>query len=396
MNNLLIYKKQMIICLSVLFVFVLSFLYLSFCGIYIDYKVEAGSEFVGMELRRFPLGSVELIDDEIDTTILSTYDIEVRYLFNTHKVQVEVVDTIPPVGEGKILSTNYLNVLEAIDCVDNIIDTTDVVASFIDEIDYTTDSEQLIRILLTDEGNNTTEINCTITVVQDITAPTISGDSTYRSLLGDSISYRSLVTVEDDSGLDVDLDIDNSDVDINKVGSYKVIYTATDYAGNQTTREITIVIYEEEPSTNTTTTLEDKAQAILDSITTSSMSKTSIATAIHTWCYNNISYNGINNASSWRDAAYTGLTYRAGNCYTFFATAKILLTQAGIPTIDITAPQHYWNLVDVGTGWLHFDTTIAADGIKICLWTSEQLANYHASSYLPRHDYDPSLYPTIN
>lgn len=385
-------------CGFIVFGIIGCFFYLNGC-IKSMYTVEAGVQFDIHEVCNVPFGNVEVVGgDDVDITKLGQYSIEVSYLNKTYNVDVFVVDTIAPMASGKEISTSYLVALDAIDCVENIEDVTAVCATFKNEIDYDLEAVQEIIILLEDEGGNVSEVLCYVTVVQDVTPPIISGDDTYRSLVGSSITYRNLVTVEDDSQEDVSLDIDNQNVDINTVGTYVVIFTATDFAGNVSVKEVTIEIYENTTASNATTTssLESKAQSILDSITTSSMSKTQIATAIHTWCYNNISYTGVNSATSWQDAAYTGLTYRAGNCYTFYATAKSLLTQAGISNIDITAPQHYWNLVDVGTGWLHFDTTIAADGIRICLWTSEQLANYHASSYLPRHDYDASLYPTIN
>lgn len=126
------------------------------------------------------------------------------------------------------------------------------------------------------------------------------------------------------------------------------------------------------------------------------MSQEAKAIAIFDWCHDKISYNGVNNASSWQEAAYTGLTSRAGNCYTYYATARMLLTQAGITNMSIQSPDHYWNLVDVGDGWLHFDTTYSSDGVRICLWTDDELTAYFELGYKQRHDYDKSSYPDIN
>ena len=54
-----------------------------------------------------------------------------------------------------------------------------------------------------------------------------------------------------------------------------------------------------------------------------------------------------------------GLLYSIIGIYA--STAKELLTRAGIKNMDIVKaavnPSHYWNLVDVGDGWQHFDST---------------------------------------
>ena len=88
-----------------------------------------------------------------------------------------------------------------------------------------------------------------------------------------------------------------------------------------------------------------------------------------------------------------------GDCYAYACTAKALLTRAGIPNLDIrripTSFEHYWNLVDVGEGWYHFDTTPRPDHPTIFLWTDAELMEYNAEHY-GAFDYDPALYPEIN
>ena len=81
-------------------------------------------------------------------------------------------------------------------------------------------------------------------------------------------------------------------------------------------------------------------------------------------------------------------------------SAKELLTRAGIPNEDIQkiprSHHHFWNLVDVGTGWLHFDTTPrVSDHPNIFLWTDEELMEYSGRHY-GSHNYDRSLYPEVN
>jgi len=59
-------------------------------------------------------------------------------------------------------------------------------------------------------------------------------------------------------------------------------------------------------------------------------------------------------------AAYECFTRGRGNCYTYFAASMVLLTRAGIPNEPVKrhvpGSYHYWNLVNTGSGWYHFDT----------------------------------------
>lgn len=56
---------------------------------------------------------------------------------------------------------------------------------------------------------------------------------------------------------------------------------------------------------------------------------------------------------------------------------------------------HYWNLVDLGEGWFHFDTTPRTDHPTIFMWTDAQMMDYsvrHNNS----HNYDHDSYPAVN
>ena len=83
----------------------------------------------------------------------------------------------------------------------------------------------------------------------------------------------------------------------------------------------------------------------------------------------------------------------------YACTSKVLLTRAGIANIDIvkipTRTSHYWNLVNVGDGWYHFDTTPRKDHPVIFMWTEAQMMEYSGRHY-NSHNYDHSLYPVVN
>ncbi len=123
------------------------------------------------------------------------------------------------------------------------------------------------------------------------------------------------------------------------------------------------------------------------------------AWAIYSYVLGNVSYINHTEKGDWIRAAYEGLVDKKGDCYAYACAAKALLTRAGIPNLDIrripTSFEHYWNLVDVGEGWYHFDTTPRPDHPTIFLWTDAELMEYNAEHY-GAFDYDPALYPEIN
>ena len=61
------------------------------------------------------------------------------------------------------------------------------------------------------------------------------------------------------------------------------------------------------------------------------------------------------NKQDWKYEAWRGLTTRKGDCFTYSAAAKVLLEKIGAKTMMVSQWGHYWLLVDLGTGWYHFD-----------------------------------------
>ena len=96
-------------------------------------------------------------------------------------------------------------------------------------------------------------------------------------------------------------------------------------------------------------------------------------------------------------------TDHSGNCFTYAAMAKFLLTRAGIENIDIVKvvpegstdiPTHFWNLVNIGDGWYHYDVTPRKDGSTFFYITDAKLHEY-SDKHNYTHRYDESLYPEI-
>ena len=249
----------------------------------------------------------------------------------------------------------------------------------------------------------------------DSIPPVIEGITDREITAGDTISYKQGVKVTDDTDPAPKLDVDASQVDLNTPGTYTVTYTATDASGNQTTMTATVTVKAQETQTQPASqsggedsdpaTAEERsymkylAGAYLKQMgVTSDMSAREKALRIWHWVNWELDYTATSDKSSWVKGAIQAFDTHKGDCFNYFAAAKALLTEAGIPNIDVvksdtTHSMHFWCLVDVGNGWYHFDPTPReGEGDYFFLVTDEQLDAYSAA-HEDSHIFDHDAYP---
>lgn len=140
--------------------------------------------------------------------------------------------------------------------------------------------------------------------------------------------------------------------------------------------------------------LDQMADQILAGIVNDTMTQTQKAQAIYKWVRGNIRYVNTSVKGDWVQAAYDGIRRKKGDCYTYYSVSLELLSRVGIPSIEVVRSDghHWWNLIDCGNGWYHFDTCPRASGGEFCLLTDAQIAAYSAN-HGNSHAYDHSLYP---
>lgn len=160
------------------------------------------------------------------------------------------------------------------------------------------------------------------------------------------------------------------------------------------------VIPPEEEKTEMHHTVDAMADKVLAQITNDQMSKTEKARAIYSWVRGNLRYVSTSEKGDWVKAAYDGFRRKSGDCYTYYSVSLALLSRADIPSIEVVRldGHHWWNLIDCGEGWYHFDTTPRSSGGTFCLLTDAQLADYsskHVTRGMPygSHGFDTALYP---
>ncbi|MCM1025411.1 MAG: hypothetical protein NC432_03190 [Roseburia sp.] len=422
-------------------------------------RVEAGIEVFPSDFLRQEDENAFFAEDSEPFSIdePGEYRIRVTSGLFTHTSTLIIEDTTPPEGTLRALQLEYGTTCAAPDFVEEIRDATAVTVTFAELPDISAPGTQQVKIKLTDRGDNSViletqlfvapvrkEVTCNVggplpklqefligdiaaefvtdlssldlsdagthditlringedfqskLVVVDTVPPVISGAEDITIYVGDTIAYRKNVTVTDNCPGEPQLEIDNSQVNPNAAGSYPVVYRATDASGNVAERTITVTIQESMYSQETVDALAD---AVLARILTDDMTQLDKADAIFNYIRGHVGYISHSEKGDWLRAAYEGLADGQGDCYVFACTAKELLTRAGITNMDIAKipaeTSHYWNLVDVGDGWYHYDTTPRKDHPRIFMWTDEQMMEYSESHKLS-HNYDHDAYPEVN
>lgn len=202
-------------------------------------------------------------------------------------------------------------------------------------------------------------------------------------------NFKKYIKVSDDRDSKVSVKVDLSQVNWDKDGFYKVYYTAKDDAGNVARSWTKIQVF-------VPGTAESVADSVLRSITKSEWSDEKKARAIYDYTRNHCSYVDADSHSDWRSSGLSGIRYSAGDCFTYYAVCRLLLSRAGIPNLTVERypayanGNHWWNLVYLDSGWYHFDTTPRLAGGKFCLNTDSQLRAYSTGSTFR---YQTSKYP---
>ncbi len=277
-------------------------------------------------------------------------------------------------------------------------DATDLSWSYAAEPDLTSEQPQEVEIIGTDEGGNTFSRRAMLTLTIDREAPVMEGVKDMVIREGDTLAYKQGVTVTDNCDTDITFTVDAPDVDPNKEGIYRATYTATDRAGNTTQQTIQITVLHRDISIDEVNALADQ---VLADILTPDMTEMEKLKKIYSYVYNNIGYENrgkTEDGADWVPAAYEGLVMRTGDCLTYASTSKVLLTRAGIENIDIckipTSRKHFWNLVNIGEGWYHFDACRRSDHPYLCYVDDATLMAYSAEHH-NSHMYVRDDYPEI-
>ena len=324
----------------------------------------------------------------------------------TLTLPVTVVDTTPPEAQPKtVIIDNDSPAPSPVDFVTGIADATEVTCAFADEYDFTVYGAFDVGIILTDKGGNVTTVTSTADCRVDHTPPTLEWTNELYAVVGGTVSYLSDVTAADNSGEKVSITVNTDGADLNSIGVYTVIYTASDAAGNTATFERTLNVVLRIPPDEAL--VMETAGEIYDTciLTDPDMTKWDIAYAIFRWTHDSIKYvaDGVDK-SSWLTAAYDGMTTLTGDCFTYMSVSRALFEAAGIPCVTVEHMaknekdtfRHWWLLVDIGDGFYHFDSTRRqlCHEFEAFMRTDAELQWYGDNYDKNYYRFDSGAYPT--
>lgn len=334
--------------------------------------------------------------DLIDYNHVADSTVMLRVDGNIYETLMHITDTVPPRAEVHDITGYAMVPRAAEDFVTSVDDATNVEVSYVQEPDVTISGEQIVELCFVDEGGNESFMTSKLILEEDEETPIIIGAADLDVVMGQAVSYMKYVKAEDNCPEGLSLTVDSSAVNMTQEGIYPVIYTAEDLAGNRVSVEVSLTV---KPQVYDPEEVNALADEVLANILTEEMTPMQKARAIYNYVRANVGYINESDKGDWVKAAYEGLVNRQGDCYVYACTSKVLLTRAGIENMDIekipTSSHHYWNLVNLGEGWYHFDTTPRTDHSTVFMWTDEDVKAYSAEHWRT-YNYDPSLYPEIN
>lgn len=368
-----------LICLAIVAAGILSYFFFFKNGIVKnDVVIEAGSSLKIEDFFEACPPDAKFVTDvsTIDTTIPAVYMLTVNYgEFFRQNVTLRIEDHTAPSGVA-IPQTQFTQSKwpEATDCVEDLYDLSGIASvKYKDELPVNSGTGEFsVIVLVSDVYNNIAEIEVPFHVIDDHTAPVISGIKPLTSDGDpDGLDFFEGVTVKDDYDNDPLIRVDDSQVDYSKNGVYELIYKAIDTSGNicYETTTVTVSIPKGSAAAKKKTggagyggSAKEIATNIFKDYGMKKSTDVATARAIFDYVHNNIWYQRIRGAQTYEGAAYRGFTRHSGDCYVYYACMKMLLDIAGIPNMKIQRKAsggslHMWNLVKLNGAWYHCDAT---------------------------------------
>ena len=320
------------------------------------------------------IGQPEAELESFTADIPGTFSIRVQLKNGRTEIAlVTIADTVPPALSLKAGSFYTKHPLAPEDLI-SWSDVTAVSLEYVREPDWDNADEQNFAVKASDAAGNETAAEYAITLKTDSAAPKLYGVTNCICYVGEPILYLREAYAEDDVDGRVELKVD-SKVILSQRGKYTVTYTATDRSGNTASKSCVYTLVASSTSEEKLNTLTDE---VLQKIITPDMVTVEKLKAVFDYVQKHVRYVGTSDKNDWRKEAVRGLTKGKGDCFTFYSVSRALLEKLDIPYMTVTrkggATRHYWLIVNIGTGWYHFDSLVNhVLPYKCFMWTNQQL-----------------------
>ncbi len=335
---------------------------------------------------------------QIDTKIPGEHIIRFSWGFLHTESKLIIRDTVPPVGEVQDLLITLGERPKAEDFVTFREDVTDIKVRYAIEPDFLRTGETMVNIILEDTGGNLTVLKAKLTIYDVNKVPVIHGVEDQNLYVGDSVSYRSGVTVTADDDEDPKLTIDNSQVNLDMPGTYPVTYTATDRYGRTSSVTATIRVSRKPENYGDILQLEALADETLSTLIADNMTDIEKLFQIFRFCRLNIPWIRTGSHENEIEQATRGLEGNSGDCFTHAVACRALLDRAGYVCTMIEKKNetgtHYWLMVYLDGNWYHMDPSpIYVTNFNAFLATDAQLKEW-ADKWRPHlYELDQNPYP---
>ncbi len=283
--------------------------------------------------------------DAINGAAPGEYELKSTAGGKTMVCKVTVQDTTGPVLSLKQLRIYQGEELKAEELVESSADLSGPVTfRFAAEPDWSALGQQTVTVEAQDAFGNVTVGKTTVEIVADTEAPVINCGGKLTVAKNSEPDYLADVSAYDAHDGVCAVEVDASDVDLTEAGTYTLVYTAKDAAGNVVQKKRQVVVA---PDKDDTAALVAKIAATLSS------DPEEIRDYVRTIKY----------TSNWGgdDPVYFGFTQKHGNCYVHAMCLKVLLDAKGHETqliwLEEQYSPHYWLLIKIDGKWKHIDAT---------------------------------------
>ena len=332
---------------------------LSFSWLQSEITLELGQKLTKKQILMDYRKDKELLDqaqlDAVNAAGVGSYEVTSTAGGVTRVCKVTVVDTTGPAVTLKSATVYQGDEVKVEDLVEKAEDLSgDVTLRLSQPVDTGEVGTQTAAVEAIDPHGNVTRVEATVEIIADTEAPAINFSGKLTVGKNSEPNYLKDVSAYDVHDGVCEVTCDSSAVDLSTPGTYKVVYTAKDAAGNVATKKRDVVV---KPDQTDTEALVARVAATLSDDVLEIRNYVREITYTHNW--------------GGDDPTWFGLTNGHGNCYVHALCLKALLEYKGYETQLIWVkgselgtedtiygwPPHYWLIVKSDGQWKHLDAT---------------------------------------
>lgn len=179
---------------------------------------------------------------QVNVNQLGKYEISYKVKNKEYYFNINVVDSKAPTFKVNDVDIDVGQDINVNDVVFDIEDETKTKVYWKEKYDFSKEGSYNATIIVEDEGGNKTEKIVKVNIVKDEEKPILEGLKDFVVEENQNIDYLAHVSAKDNRDPSPVVQVDSSQVQLDKAGTYKVIYTVKDRSGNenQYTQKVTV------------------------------------------------------------------------------------------------------------------------------------------------------------